>query len=83
MNNLCYCLGNTVRNTDAFMVLQSSFQHSVTSHLGKTIIDVILNIYKCDAANFFILEGHHTLSSFLEILPVKNEDVQVRVCVSV
>ena len=65
------------------MVLQSSFQHSVTSHLGKTIIDVILNIYKCDAANFFILEGHHTLSSFLEILPVKNEDVQVRVCVSV
>ncbi|XP_019848853.1 PREDICTED: WD repeat and FYVE domain-containing protein 3-like isoform X2 [Amphimedon queenslandica] len=69
----------TVRNKDAFLVLHNAFLHSTSSHLGKDIIDSIINIYKCDSANFFMLEPLHTLSSFLEALENKNEDVQISV----
>ena len=66
-----------MRNKDAFLVLQTTFLNCTTSHLGKVIIDVILNIYKCDPANYFILESQQTLSTFLENLTNKNEDIQV------
>ena len=58
-------------------MLQTTFLHCTTSHLGKIIIDVILNIYKCDPANYFILESQQTLSTFLENLTDKNGDIQV------
>lgn len=70
-------LATTARNKDSFLVLHNAFLHSCSSHLGKDIIDAIINIYKCDPANFFLLEPLHTLSSFLEALENKNEDVQV------
>ena len=75
--SLCLSPATTVKNKDAFLVLQNAFLHSQTSHLGKAVIDAIINVYKCDSANFFMLEPLHTLSTFLEALHDKNEDVQV------
>ena len=74
-------LGNTVKNKDAFMVLHEAFLRGRTSHIGNGIIDAMINIYKCDPANFFILEPVHSLSAFLECLENKNQDVQVCGCV--
>ena len=59
------------------MVLHEAFLRGQTSHIGNGIIDAMINIYKCDSANFFILEPFHSLSTFLECLEEKNQDVQV------
>ena len=75
--SLSHSSATTVKNKDAFLVLQNAFLHSQTSHVGKAVIDAIINIYKCNSANFFMLEPLHTLSTFLEALHDKNEDVQV------
>ncbi len=77
MNLIVTILGNTVKNKDAFMVLHEAFLKGQTSHIGNGIIEAIINIYKCDPANFFILEPVHSLSAFLECLEDKNQDVQV------
>ena len=66
-----------MKNKDAFMVLHEAFLKGQTSHIGNGIIEAIINIYKCDPANFFILEPVHSLSAFLECLEDKNQDVQV------
>ena len=77
--DVSFSLANTVKNKDAFMVLHNAFLRGQTSHIGNDIIDAMINIYKYDPANFFILEPVHSLSSFLEVLVEKNQDVQVRV----
>ena len=69
-----------MRNKDAFMVLHNAFLRGQSSNMEKDIIDAIINIYKCDPANFFILEQVHSLSTFLESLENKNEDIHVWEC---
>jgi len=69
--------GYSVKNCDAFLVLQDAYLSSQSSHLGKVVVDAILNTFRSDPANYFILESHHTLSMFVETLPTKNDDVQV------
>ncbi|BFZ02583.1 hypothetical protein BsWGS_05621 [Bradybaena similaris] len=70
--------GVSVRNVQAFQVLQSVFLKSNTSSLCSTILDVISSIYHQDNANYFILESQHTLSQFAEKIYLKPEDVQIK-----
>ncbi|KAG9355118.1 hypothetical protein JZ751_001831 [Albula glossodonta] len=58
--------GHTVRNIQAFSVLQNAFLKAKSSRLSRTILDAIANIYMADNANYFILEAQHTLSQFAE-----------------
>ncbi|XP_072921340.1 WD repeat and FYVE domain-containing protein 3 isoform X1 [Hemitrygon akajei] len=58
--------GRTVKNIQAFSVLQIAFLKVKTSHLARIILDAISNIYMADNANYFILESQHTLSQFAE-----------------
>lgn len=59
-------LGHSVRNIQAFSVLQNAFLKAKTSYLAQIILDAITNIYMADSANYFILESQHTLSQFAE-----------------
>lgn len=63
------------------MVLHNAFLKGQTSHIGNSIIEAMINLYRCDSANFFILEPVHSLSAFLECLEEKNQDVQVHVLI--
>ncbi|KAK2495110.1 hypothetical protein MC885_007783, partial [Smutsia gigantea] len=58
--------GHSVRNIQAFAVLQSAFLKAKTNFLAQIILDAITNIYMADNANYFILESQHTLSQFAE-----------------
>uniref|UniRef100_A0A8C4ZMQ7 WD repeat and FYVE domain containing 3 n=1 Tax=Gadus morhua TaxID=8049 RepID=A0A8C4ZMQ7_GADMO len=58
--------GNTVRNLQAFSVLQNAFLRAKTSRLARMVLDAIANIYAAEPANYFILEAQHTLSQFAE-----------------
>ncbi|XP_066568174.1 WD repeat and FYVE domain-containing protein 3 isoform X2 [Amia ocellicauda] len=58
--------GHTVRNIQAFSVLQNAFLKAKSSRLTHIILDAISNIYIADNANYFILESQHTLSQFAE-----------------
>ncbi|XP_015131950.1 WD repeat and FYVE domain-containing protein 3 isoform X1 [Gallus gallus] len=58
--------GHSVRNIQAFSVLQNAFLKAKTSYLAQIILDAITNIYMADNANYFILESQHTLSQFAE-----------------
>ncbi|XP_068949120.1 WD repeat and FYVE domain-containing protein 3 isoform X1 [Petaurus breviceps papuanus] len=58
--------GHSVRNIQAFAVLQNAFLKAKTSYLPQIILDAITNIYIADNANYFILESQHTLSQFAE-----------------
>ncbi|XP_036056669.1 WD repeat and FYVE domain-containing protein 3 isoform X3 [Onychomys torridus] len=58
--------GHSVRNVQAFAVLQNAFLRAKTSFLAQIILDAITNIYMADNANYFILESQHTLSQFAE-----------------
>ncbi|XP_025070807.1 WD repeat and FYVE domain-containing protein 3 isoform X7 [Alligator sinensis] len=58
--------GHSVRNIQAFSVLQNAFLKAKTSYLAQIILDAITNIYMADSANYFILESQHTLSQFAE-----------------
>ncbi|CAG5919009.1 unnamed protein product [Menidia menidia] len=62
--NLVTC--HTVRNIQAFAVLQNAFLRAKTSRLACMLIDAIGNIYAAEPANYFILESQHTLSQFAE-----------------
>ncbi|XP_056017801.1 WD repeat and FYVE domain-containing protein 3-like isoform X2 [Ostrea edulis] len=68
--------GVSVRNIQAFLVLQSVFLKASTSVLCTVILDVINSIYHQDNANYFILEPQHTLSQFSEKIYTKPNDVQ-------
>ncbi|PWA17023.1 hypothetical protein CCH79_00013243 [Gambusia affinis] len=58
--------GHTVRNIQAFSVLQNAFLRAKTSRLACMLLDAIGNIYAAEPANYFILESQHTLSQFAE-----------------
>ncbi|XP_052069301.1 WD repeat and FYVE domain-containing protein 3-like isoform X1 [Mytilus californianus] len=68
--------GVSVRNIQAFQVLQSVFMKGSTSCLCNTILEVINSIYHQDNANYFILEPQHTMSQFVEKIYLKPQDVQ-------
>ncbi|XP_069124433.1 WD repeat and FYVE domain-containing protein 3-like isoform X2 [Argopecten irradians] len=68
--------GVSVRNIQAFQVLQSVFIKATTSPLCLIVLDVINSIYHQDNANYFILEPQHTLSQFAEKIHLKPVDVQ-------
>ncbi|GIX85504.1 WD repeat and FYVE domain-containing protein 3 [Caerostris extrusa] len=54
--------GSSVRNLQAFQVLQSVFMKSQTSYLCGLLLDAVSTVYHSDKANYFILESQHTLS---------------------
>uniref|UniRef100_A0A4W3HF18 WD repeat and FYVE domain containing 3 n=1 Tax=Callorhinchus milii TaxID=7868 RepID=A0A4W3HF18_CALMI len=58
--------GHTIKNIQAFSVLQTAFLKVRSSHLAGMILDAISNLYIADNANYFILESQHTLSQFAE-----------------
>lgn len=58
--------GHTVRNIQAFSVLENAFLRAKTSRLASMLLDAIGNIYSAEPANYFILESQHTLSQFAE-----------------
>ena len=68
--------GVSVRNIQAFQVLQSIFIKASSSFLCNTILEVINSIYHQDNANYFILEPQHTLSQFVEKIYQKPQNVQ-------
>ncbi|XP_029115173.1 WD repeat and FYVE domain-containing protein 3 isoform X3 [Scleropages formosus] len=59
-------VGHTVRNVQAFSVLQNVFLKAKTSHLALIILDAVASVYMADNANYFILETQHTLSMISE-----------------
>ncbi|XP_063226772.1 WD repeat and FYVE domain-containing protein 3 isoform X2 [Bacillus rossius redtenbacheri] len=70
--------GASVRNIQAFQVLQSVFLKSNSAVLCCTILDAISSVYHADNANYFILEGQHTLSQFAEKIHLKPQEIQVK-----
>lgn len=68
--------GTSVRNIQAFHVLQSTFLKSSSTMLCCTILDAISSIYHSDNANYFILENQNTLSQFTEKIHHKSNDIQ-------
>lgn len=68
--------GGSVRNIQAFQVLQSVFVKSNSPLLCCTILDAISSVYHSDNANYFILEGQNTLSQFAEKIHLKNLEIQ-------
>ncbi|KAK2725772.1 hypothetical protein QYM36_000305, partial [Artemia franciscana] len=68
--------GGSIRNIQAFQVLQTVFLRARSSALCSTVLDAISNIYHSDDANYFILEGETTLPRFAEIIHTKPVDIQ-------
>ncbi|KAJ4438846.1 hypothetical protein ANN_14799 [Periplaneta americana] len=68
--------GASVRNIQAFQVLQSVFLKSNSAALCCTILDAISSVYHSDNANYFILEGQNTLSQFAEKIHLKPQEIQ-------
>ncbi|GAB6019627.1 hypothetical protein CHUAL_001189 [Chamberlinius hualienensis] len=68
--------GTSVRNVQAFQVLQSAFLKSNSTNLCSYILDAISGVYHADTANYFILEPQHTLSQFAEKIHLKPKEVQ-------
>ncbi|XP_060740179.1 WD repeat and FYVE domain-containing protein 3 isoform X1 [Tachysurus vachellii] len=69
--------GHTVRNIQAFSVLQNAFLKARTGRLARMVLDAVANIYSADHANYFILEAQHTLSQFADRVP-RLPEVQVK-----
>ncbi|XP_059488715.1 WD repeat and FYVE domain-containing protein 3 [Neocloeon triangulifer] len=68
--------GASVRNIQAFQVLQSVFLKATSSNLCCTILDAISSVYHADNANYFILEGQNTLPQFAEKIHLKPMEIQ-------
>ncbi|KAG1679752.1 WD repeat and FYVE domain-containing protein 3 [Nymphon striatum] len=68
--------GISVRNIQAFQVLQSVFLKASSINLCCVILDAISSIYHSDPANYFILESQHTLSQFAEKIYMKTPEIQ-------
>ncbi|KAJ8022395.1 WD repeat and FYVE domain-containing protein 3 [Holothuria leucospilota] len=68
--------GQSVRNLQAFQVLQTVFLKAKTEQLCKIILEVINNIYNSDNANYFVLEPLHTISQFIDQMSEKTPAVQ-------
>eukprot|EP00058_Branchiostoma_floridae_P010550 XP_002596038.1 hypothetical protein BRAFLDRAFT_202950 [Branchiostoma floridae] len=70
--------GVSVRNIQAFQVLQTVFLKATSLHLLNTVLDVVYSIYQSDNANYFILEPQNTLSQFAEKLYLKQPEIQLK-----
>ncbi|XP_071829084.1 WD repeat and FYVE domain-containing protein 3-like isoform X3 [Apostichopus japonicus] len=68
--------GQSVRNLQAFQVLQTVFLKARTEQLCKVILEVINNIYNSDSANYFVLEPLHTISQFIDQMSEKPPPIQ-------
>lgn len=68
--------GASVRNIQAFLVLQNVFLKASTPGLCCIILDAISSVYHSDNANYFILESQHTLSQFAEKIHLKPKEIQ-------
>uniref|UniRef100_A0A2M4AH30 Uncharacterized protein n=1 Tax=Anopheles triannulatus TaxID=58253 RepID=A0A2M4AH30_9DIPT len=68
--------GTAVRNLNAFQVLQVAFLRASNVLLCCKILEAIMEIYRMDDANYFILESLNTLCSFAEKIHQKPEMVQ-------
>lgn len=70
--------GCSVRNVQAFQVLEQVFIKSRKSAVCCTVLDVITSIYSSDPANYFILEQQCTLGQFAERIHTKDKTVQIK-----
>ncbi|XP_027504006.1 WD repeat- and FYVE domain-containing protein 4 [Corapipo altera] len=71
--------GMTVKNLQAFQVLQSIFQKSNDQHLCGRILAAIGTIWAWDRVNFFLLEWTlQPISQFTDIIHFKPHPVQVQ-----
>lgn len=70
--------GISVRNIQAFHVLQNTFLKSTSPILCGTILDAISSVYHSDNANYFILENQNTLSQFIEKVHHKPPEIQLK-----
>ncbi|CAM1304230.1 WDFY3 (predicted) [Pycnogonum litorale] len=68
--------GVSIRNVQAFQVLQSVFLKANSNTLCSISLDAINSVYHSDPANYFILESQHTLSQFAEKIYLKPTEVQ-------
>ncbi|NXU48406.1 WDFY4 protein, partial [Turnix velox] len=71
--------GMTVKNLQAFQVLQSIFMKSDDQHLCGRILEAISTIWAWDTVNFFLLEWTlQPISQFTDIIHSKPHSVQVQ-----
>lgn len=71
--------GMTVKNLQAFQVLQSIFQKSDDQHLCGTVLGAIGTIWAWDTVNFFLLEWTlQPINQFIDIIHFKPHPVQVQ-----
>ncbi|NWR71124.1 WDFY4 protein, partial [Centropus unirufus] len=71
--------GMTVKNLQAFQVLQSIFQKSNDQHLCGRILTAIGTIWAWDTVNFFLLEWTlQPINQFTDIIHFKPHTVQVQ-----
>ncbi|XP_040983136.1 WD repeat- and FYVE domain-containing protein 4 isoform X4 [Aquila chrysaetos chrysaetos] len=71
--------GMTVKNLQAFQVLQSIFQKSNDQHLCGRILAAIGTIWAWDTVNFFLLEWTlQPINQFTDIIHFKPHPVQVQ-----
>jgi hypothetical protein len=68
---------NAIRNMSAFNVYQTLWTRCKTQTLQDLILDALINVYKEDKANYFILDSQNTLSQFTENLQLKAPQIQV------
>ncbi|XP_050083063.1 WD repeat and FYVE domain-containing protein 3 isoform X2 [Anopheles aquasalis] len=68
--------GTCVRNLNAFQVLQTVFLRSSNALLCCRILEAIVEIYRMDNANYFVLESLNTLCVFAEKIHQKPEMIQ-------
>lgn len=61
---------------DAFLTLTEVFLNARTKKLCLIILETILNVFKSDPANYFIVAIHHPIPTLLEKMTEKDEEVQ-------
>ncbi|XP_053548156.1 WD repeat- and FYVE domain-containing protein 4 isoform X2 [Bombina bombina] len=71
--------GRTVKNLQAFQVMQNAFQNSTNSRLCCKILTAMQSIWALEHCNFFLLEWSlQPISQFVEILPLKPPPVHLQ-----
>uniref|UniRef100_A0A8C5QK71 WDFY family member 4 n=1 Tax=Leptobrachium leishanense TaxID=445787 RepID=A0A8C5QK71_9ANUR len=71
--------GGTVKNLQAFQVLQSAFQSSVDARLCGKILSTMQSLWAQNHKNYFLLEWSlQPISQFVEILPLKPPPVHIQ-----
>ncbi|XP_031761062.1 WD repeat- and FYVE domain-containing protein 4 isoform X3 [Xenopus tropicalis] len=69
--------GKTVKNLQAFQVLQGIFQSSMDINLCSKVLSQMQSLWALEHSNFFLLEWSlQPTSQFVEILPLKPPPVQ-------